>query len=212
MNCGMTQSPSRGGHALPWLTGFWLAIAAGLWLLRGPAPEALVFDRDAIAGGEGWRWISGHLVHSDRQHALWDIGALAIIGYVMENHGRLRMTIAAGAGMLAVNGCLWWWLPELDRYCGLSGMLNALFIVALADLWQKHRHPVFALAALALAFKLVAEITAERSLLLDTQWPSVPLTHLAGCLGGLVFIGVDRLFFGRGAGRRAVQVGAQVRR
>lgn len=197
MNSGTTLSLSRGSHALPWLTGLWLAIAIGLWVLLGAVPEALVFDRAAIASGEGWRWITGHLVHSDGQHALWDIGALAIIGCVMESHGRLRMAIAAGAGMLAVNACLWWCLPELDRYCGLSGMLNTMFVVALADLWRQYRHPVFALAALVLCLKLVAEITAEESLLLNTLWPSVPLTHVAGCLGGLFLVGVDWVVFFR---------------
>jgi rhomboid family GlyGly-CTERM serine protease len=188
--------PSHGGsRALPWLTGLGLAVATLLWLLLGPAAEALVFDRAAIADGEGWRLVTGHLVHSDGQHALWDIGALAIIGYLMERHGRLRMMLAGGIGMLAVDACLWWCMPELERYCGLSGMLNAMFAIALADLWLRYRHPVFAFTALALCIKLMAEIVAGQSLLLDTQWPSVPLTHLAGCLGGLGFLAVEWAFF-----------------
>lgn len=178
--------------SVPWLTVLWVAIAIALWGLGGPAPDALVFDRAAIAGGEGWRLLTGHLVHSDGQHALWDIGALAIIGYLLEGHGRARLLLVAGSGLLAVDACLWWGMPELDRYCGLSGILNALFVVALADLWRRYRDPLVALVAALLALKLVAELLAGESLLLDTRWPSVPLTHLAGCLGGLAFIGVGR--------------------
>jgi rhomboid family GlyGly-CTERM serine protease len=184
-------SMDRDGRGLPWLTGLAAAAAAGLWLLLGPVPEALVFDRAAIAGGEIWRLVTGHLVHSDGRHALWDIGALALIGCLMEEKGPRRLALAAGAGILAVDAGLWWGLPGLERYCGLSGMLNALFVVALADLWRRHRHPVFPLAALILGAKLLAEAVAGQSLVLDTEWPAVPLAHVAGCLGGLAFLALE---------------------
>lgn len=184
-------SRSRGGEGPPWLTGIAVAIALGLWWWQGPAPQALVYDRAALAGGEGWRWVTGHLVHCDGGHALWDIGALALIGCLLEGSGRMRLALAAAIGMGAVNAGLWWWLPGLDRYCGLSGMLNALFVVALADLWQRHRHPLFPLAALALAVKLVMEIALGQSLVVATDWPSVPLAHLAGCIGGGGFVAVE---------------------
>lgn len=181
----------RGSHALPWLTGLAAAIAAGLWLLLGPAPQALVFDRGAIADGELWRLVTGHLVHSDGRHALWDIGALVLIAYLMADQGWRREAIAAGAGMLAVNICLWWGLPELERYCGLSGVLNALVVVALADLWRRYRHPVFPAAGLLLVIKLAAEMAAGQSVFLNPAWPGVPLAHVAGCLGGLAFLILD---------------------
>jgi rhomboid family GlyGly-CTERM serine protease len=187
------RSPSlsmdRGGLGLPRFTGLAVAVAAGLWLLLGPVPEALVFDRAAIGGGEVWRLVTGHLVHSDGRHALWDIGALALIGCLMENQRRLALV--AGAGILAVDAGLWWGLPGLEQYCGLSGILNTLFIVALADLWRRHRHPVFPFAALALGIKLLAEAAAGQSLVLDTLWPAVPLAHVAGCLGGLAFLALE---------------------
>jgi rhomboid family GlyGly-CTERM serine protease len=182
---------NHGRRLVPWFSGLWLAVATALWLLLGPAPESLVFDRAAIGSGEAWRLITGHLVHSDGQHALWDIGALAIIGSLMERHGKVRMALAGGTGILAVNACLLWYLPEFDRYCGLSGMLHAMFAVTLADLWLRHRHPAFPCSALVLCIKLMVEIATGQSLVLDTQWPSVPLTHLAGGLGGLVFLAVD---------------------
>lgn len=168
-------------------------LTAGLWLLLGPAPPALVYDRVAIAQGEWWRLVTGHLVHSDAEHALWDIIALALIGWVMESQGRDRVLLAALAGMLAVNMGLWWWLPELERYCGLSGMLNTLFVIALNDLWAEHRHPLIPLVAVGLAIKLATESMARQSLFVHTLWPSVPEVHVAGCLGGLAFLGLERL-------------------
>lgn len=189
--------PRHGSAALPWLTASWVALAAALWVGAGPAPEALVFDRAAIAQGEVWRWITGHLVHSDARHALWDIAALALIGYLLEADGRGRMCVAAAIGLVAVNLCLVVGLPQLDRYCGLSGILNTLFVVALVTLWRRYRHPAVAVAALGLGLKLILEISNAQSLLLEMQWPSVPLTHLAGALGGLVYVALERLWTGR---------------
>lgn len=176
---------------LPWLTLAGLALAVGLWLLAGPAPGALVYDRAALAQGEGWRWLTGHLVHSDAGHALWDIAALGLIGLMLEGHGRRHLALAALAGLLAVDAALWWCLPEIGRYCGLSGLLNALFVVALADLW--HRHPLVPLVALGLILKLAVELATRQSLLLDMAWPSLPEAHVAGCIGGLAFLALERL-------------------
>ncbi len=191
----MNRKPSpecHGSAALPWLTGLVAVIAAGLWLLLGPAPEALVFDRSAIADGELWRLVTGHLVHSDGTHALWDIGALALIGYLMAGQGWRREAIAFGVGVLAVNLGLWWGLPGLERYCGLSGVLNTLMVVALADLWRRFRQPVFPAVGLLLTLKLGVEMAMGQSVLIEPDWPGVPLAHVAGCLGGLAFLMVDR--------------------
>lgn len=193
MNALATGASIRGGTPPPWVTGLLLAATAGLWLYFGPAPEALVFDRTTLARGEWWRWLSGHLVHSDAPHALWDIAALGLIGGLMERNGRLRMAAAGLAGLVAVNVCLMWCLPQLERYCGLSGMLNALFVVALADLWRLRRHPAIPLAGLILIMKLALEMATHQSLVADLRWPSVPEAHLAGCVGGLAFLAVERL-------------------
>lgn len=193
MNTLATGASTRGGTTPPWLTGLLLAAAAGLWLYFGPAPEALVFDRAALAQGEWWRWLTGHLVHSDGQHALWDIAALGLIGGLMERNGPWRMAAATLAGLVAVNSCLMWCLPQLDRYCGLSGVLNTLFVVALADLWRQRRHPAIPMAGLILILKLALEMATHQSLVADLRWPSVPEAHLAGCVGGLVFLGIDNI-------------------
>lgn len=188
-----TLSPTHGRQGLPWFTILSVLLTGGLWFALGPAPESLVFDRVAIAEGEGWRLVTGHLVHCDGRHALWDIGALALIGWLMEHQGRWRMAQVVGAGLLAVDATLWWGIPELERYCGLSGMLNAIFVVALADLWRLHRHPVFPLTGLLLGLKLAVEMEAGQTVLVDTLWPGVPPAHVAGCLGGLMVLLLTRL-------------------
>jgi rhomboid family GlyGly-CTERM serine protease len=176
---------------LPWLTGLAVVTTTGLWLVLGPAPPDLVYDRAAIAQGEGWRLVTGHLVHSDAEHALWDIAALALIGWILERRGRLRLALAAATGMAAVSLYLWIGLPGLVRYCGLSGLLNTLFVVALKDLWDRQPHPLIPLLALGLAGKLACELLAGQSLFIQTAWPSLPEAHLAGCLGGIAVLSLD---------------------
>lgn len=182
----MAAVAGRGGQSVAAsrpLTFGLVLLAVAVWAGLGPAPQALVFDRTAIAAGEIWRLVSGHFVHSDAAHAVWDIAALALIGLLLEDK---RLPVALAAGIAAVDACLWWGLPELERYCGLSGMLNALLVVALADLWRSHRHPAIPLAWVVLAGKLAAEAFMGQSLVVTTAWPGVPQAHLAGCLGGLV--------------------------
>lgn len=179
---------SHGGRGPLWLTGMLVAVTILLWAALGPAPGGLVFDRIAIANGEAWRLITGHLVHSDVWHALWNISALAILGFLMEPRGQLRMLAATGIGALSVSAGLWWYAPELDRYCGLSGILNTLFVVALGDLWRAYRHPAIAGAAVVLMGKLLAEALTQQSLVITTAWPTVPVSHLAGCAGGLTVL------------------------
>ena len=71
---------SHGGLLLPWRTLLLTTLALAGYLFLGAAPEAWVFDRTAIGQGEVWRLVTGHWVHSDFEHALWDIGAWGCSG------------------------------------------------------------------------------------------------------------------------------------
>lgn len=174
--------PGRPG--LPWLTLGLAAVAASLWWGLGPVPGRLVFDRSKIAAGEIWRLVTGHFVHSDGAHVAWNIGALLLIGLTMEGFGRRRMIAAIIAGIAAVDAGLWWGMTDLQRYCGLSGMLNALLVVAVFEGWRRFRHPLFAATGGIYVVKLVVEAFADQGLLVQTVWPSVPMAHVAGFIGG----------------------------
>jgi len=179
-------SASHGSVSLPWRSISLAAAAVVLYLIYGPAPDAWVFDRVAIAQGQWWRLLTAHWVHSDVAHAGWDIGALLLFGVVFEQRLRWRLPAALLLASAAVSGWLWWGLPELTYYCGLSGILNALLALGLASLWRELRHPLILATGLAAALKIVLEIQLGQALLTDTAWPSVPSTHAAGFVCGLV--------------------------
>lgn len=180
-----STSLNRGGHRPPRFTLFLASLALALYFIAGEAPASLVYDRMAIAGGEWWRLFTGHFVHSDGGHLLWNVTALVILGGMLEREQPVLLWTGLLAGMVAVDGGLWFGLPHLDRYCGLSGALNALLLLLLAQLWRTTGHPVVIAVAAASAIKLIVELWSNQALLTHTAWPSVPMAHLAGLCGGL---------------------------
>lgn len=188
----LADSAKRRGN-LPWRTLLLTALALAGYLVLGAAPAAWVFDRTAVAEGEFWRLITGHWMHSDPMHGFWDIGALAFLGSMLEQRLQGKLVLALLIGNLGVNLWLWWGEPELRYYCGLSGILNTLLAVGLVNLWYDLRHPLVLLIGLGAVAKIVLEISTGQALLTETTWASVPETHAAGFLSGLLgsyFIGL----------------------
>lgn len=186
MDASLQAGVRHGGIALPWRTLLLGTVALVAFLCFGAAPEFWVFDRAAIIRGDLWRLVTGHWVHSDSAHALWDIAALLMLGALFEARLQWRLPLALLVAMAGVDVWLWWGLPALQYYCGLSGILNSLLIVGLLQLWRDLRHPLILLTGATAAVKIIVEITAGQALLTQTAWPSVPTVHAAGFLCGLV--------------------------
>lgn len=187
----MGEAHGHGGFRLPWLTLGLAALIAGLYLAAGPLPAALLYDRAAIGGGEIWRLATGHLVHGDAGHLGWNLAALLILGGLLETTpglGRSGLLLALLAGTAAVSAALWWGMPGLDRYCGLSGVLNTVYVLLLAGLLrQTGQHSLLLLLA-ANALKIAVEAAAGGALFSDPFWPPVPAAHIAGFLAGLAVL------------------------
>lgn len=168
-----------------------LLFGAGLILLYGlfgPAPESLLFDRERILAGEWWRGVTGHLVHADPAHLLWNVAALSGLGLVYELLLRPRPAGYFGlifAGMLAVDAWLLWLEPDWTRYCGLSGALNALYAGLALAVWRETRSPIALLLVAGGLLKIAFEAVQGGALLPTSTWASVPGAHLAGLAAGL---------------------------
>ncbi len=187
-------SPSQDNHGtftVPWFT---LALSLRLvivLILFGGAAEALIFDRDAIASGEIWRLITAHLTHIDTMHLVWNLGAFAVMGSILETQFKLPfldhagLLITAGIG---INAWLWFGEPGLQYYAGLSAILNAQFIVLVAFVWAETRHPLAILAGLGGIAKIVIEIVFATSLLTSPAWPPLPEAHGIGLIMGGIWL------------------------
>jgi rhomboid family GlyGly-CTERM serine protease len=158
------------------------------YLVYGAAPDEWVFDRVAIAQGEWWRLITGHWVHSDLSHAVWDIGALLLLGILFEARLHWHLPLVLLMASLGIDVWLWWGEPALQYYCGLSGILNSLLVLGLVQIWLELRHPILIFTTVAAAAKIIIEIHSGQALLVQTAWPSVPTVHAAGYLIGLILV------------------------
>jgi rhomboid family GlyGly-CTERM serine protease len=180
--------PAPPGLGLPWRSLLLAGLAAGLFLAAGPAPDLWVYARQGLAEGQLWRLLSGHLVHSDPAHLGWDLGALLLLGWAFEPLLRERFWPLLGVAALVIDAGLWFGLPGLARYCGLSGLLNALLAAGLWRLWRGHgRHPLMPVIGLLSLLKPLWELGAGQALFTSTFWPSLPEAHLLGLAAGFGF-------------------------
>lgn len=186
MSHAVSTTRERGGLRPPRFTLAITALATGLYWLFGPAPEALVFDRVAIAQGEWWRLLSGHLVHSDFAHAFWDVLAFALIGTLLEQFGTGRTVVAAATSLVLIDTWLWWGTAHLRWYCGLSGIINTLLALLFYRQWYGGRSAWVGICGLAYGTKLLVEALNGSALLTTTAWPSVPSVHITGLAAAAV--------------------------
>ena len=190
MNSRTSTEGTPGSFRLPGVTLALTGLVVALHLLFGPAHPALVFDRSAIAAGEAWRLLTGHLVHADFEHIAWDAGALLCLGVLLERETGLTVRDHLSLVLfsaLAVDLWLWWGMPGLERYCGFSAILNAQMAVLVLRGWRLTRSPLILLAGFGAVAKILAESLSGTALLTTIAWPSVSLAHGAGLVAGAVW-------------------------
>lgn len=156
------------------------------WLVTDKT--SLYFSAADIFDGEVWRIISGHFMHADLQHLLWNCLGLAVLGTLLEYRSRTILLASLGTGVVFVSALLLTPFAQLDYYCGLSGVLNTLLLVALWIEWQSTRSRLIILTACACIAKVVIEVSQGASIMTHISWPPYAWSHLAGLTGGLLFI------------------------
>lgn len=162
------------------------AACALIFWIFGAIPNTLILHSDE--GQRAWQWLSSHGVHISKQHLMWNMAALLILGSLIEQTSRRLMLAALGLGILGVNIYLAIFY-NLDAYAGLSGVLNSLLVIALYCLYQRPDYRAAAVITLLLSIaKIIVEMVMQGSLFSKLPWPPVPQAHLAGMLGGLALI------------------------
>ncbi|MBT8052246.1 MAG: rhombosortase [Gammaproteobacteria bacterium] len=174
---------------IPKLTFLLVLVVTGLHALV-PDRASLYFGLTEILDGEHWRAVSGHFVHVDGNHLGWNVLGLAVLGWLIERHSPALLAGALIAGVIAVNVLLIAPWTGLDYYCGLSGALNALLVVALWLEWRASPSPWIAAVAAACLAKVALEILTGNAVFSDIGWPPFAWSHLAGMAGGIVLLAV----------------------
>ena len=174
--------------SFPWLTAAFVAAA----LVLGAVPDAvdsLEYRHPETTAGAWWRPFTGQLVHWTRRMTVADLGAVAILGALLERRSR-RAAALAMAGAVAVAGLgLHLLPPAVGRYRGSSSVASGLFVALAADLRREPATRRLATAALlAFAVKVGFETATGRALFAGAMPEGVtvlPRAHLLGGLGGL---------------------------
>ena len=175
-------------------TRLWSAVT-GLLLLSAILQASgltplLRYSRDAIAAGEIWRVITGHLLHLGAAHFVLNAIGTALAAALV---GAQLRPLAWGwvwlACALSVSGGLWFLQPGIGWYVGLSGVLHGLIVAgAIAGLGD-YRERLFAAAVLvAIAAKLGWEYWSDAmpGTTVLAGGSVVTEAHLYGAIGGLL--------------------------
>lgn len=181
-----------------------LMICIGLQVLQGTFPDVFLYDRAALASGEYWRLLSGHLVHTNSAHlllnslaiiALWFVfGRITLLG---ERHPLLAYLGLAALLCLLISAGLWLWFSEVEYYYGLSGVLHGLFcFAAVSELFQRRWSGGLLLLGcfLKVGWELIAGPSAATESMIEAE--VAVSSHLLGTVfGTLLGISVGGVFW-----------------
>ena len=169
-----------------------LALLASAW---PPLAEAWRFERAALARGELWRLVTGHLVHASLALAVTDLAVLALLGAVWEARERrtylwILLASALGGSLAVLAG-------GLELYSGSSALGSGLF-AACGTAWLRSSDARARAVGLALLLLLALKIVLElRGSALFVTLPAGTRVafeaHFAGAFAGVLAV----LFAGR---------------
>jgi membrane associated rhomboid family serine protease len=152
-----------------------------------------------VLGGDLWRILTGHLWHGEAALAVWDLGALALLGGWIERRSRAELLAALGLGALFAGVAVLMLRPDLASYQGSSALASALLVTEGLRLWARGSDPFVRVAAALVLLVLAAKVALESVGLWTSPalggpggLESVAVAHVAGALaGGLVRCGFD---------------------
>jgi rhomboid family GlyGly-CTERM serine protease len=158
--------------------------AVTLLLMASPPAihELLYFDTRQLQQGMPLGIITAHWIHADGEHLAWNLGALLLIAPLIEMHSRTLLWSSLLAGTVCVDLLLISPWSDLQRYCGLSGVLNTLFGTLLYLYWRRTRSPVVVIVSFLAVVKIALEVISGQALFTDFGWPPFAIAHLAGIL------------------------------
>ena len=158
--------------------------------------EILQFDREAVAAGQLWRVVTGHLTHWNLDHLFWDGVVFVVLGGLCERqqHGRFILCLTAVAFLIPAS--MWLLLPELHTYRGLSGLDTALFTMLasgiLAKKWAAREWrwvTIIVGLMILLGLKVAFEVFTGGTIFVNAataNFQPVPLAHVVGAVAGIV--------------------------
>lgn len=87
------------------------------------------FNRALVAQGNVWLLLSGHIVHLNWAHWLLNMAGLSIVAFFFSRHASFFQWLAVIlVAACVISAGIWWGMPDIRSYVGLSGVLHGLFL------------------------------------------------------------------------------------
>jgi rhomboid family GlyGly-CTERM serine protease len=154
------------------------------------AQVALQFDRSLIQHGQLWRLLTGHIVHGNLHHAVLNVLGTALMAALFSRtYQFISWLVIVFASAIAIDVGLWIWMPRLEWYVGLSGVLHGVLAAGAVAWWKTEDR----MLAMLLTLKMIGKLTWEQTqgaLPLSGELPVVVNAHLYGTIGGLIGAGI----------------------
>jgi rhomboid family GlyGly-CTERM serine protease len=167
-----------------------LGLCAGLALLEafGDAGRDLLrYERDAIAAGEWWRLLSGHVVHLGWRHLALNVAGLSLMwALFFPDYTPARWGVILLVSALAIDIAFLAIERQIDWYVGLSGALHGVMVAGTVAHVRRRERDAFILAPF-LVIKLAWEqLSGAMPYSSDPGGNVIVDAHLYGALGGLI--------------------------
>ena len=188
---------------VPWVSLLLTAVALIIHIYY-PLRLRLIYARAALQDGDLWRLLSCHWVHLNEDHLLWSAMTFLVLGSICEIMNRTGYVITVAISAVLIPIAIWFGMPDLKTYGGLSGLDCALYTLLIFLFikreWKTRSWQWLTFYAVLLALllgKIFYEVTSGLTIFVNiahTNMVTVPLAHL---VGGLVGIAVGTSILGR---------------
>lgn len=164
-----------------------IASSVAAALAGGRGQEVLRWDRDAIAAGELWRLVTGHLAHLGAAHLALNLAGLALVWILVGDRLKpLGWWLVVAFGIAVIDLGFWFLDPGLAWYVGLSGLLHTLILAGTTAGARTAPLESLALGGLVLAKIVVEQLAGPLPGSEATSGgPVVVNAHLYGAIAGL---------------------------
>ena len=191
----MTSRIKNISKQIPWVSLSLTAVAFLIHLFH-PLRPLLLYTRADMIEGEFWRLLGCHWVHLNTDHLLWSSLTFLLLGSLCEYMDRKRYALAMGLSVILIPAAIWFGMPHLMVYAGLSGLDCALYslgiVLFIRREKQARRHIwiiLYMLMLVLLPAKIIYEMSSGLTIFVNnshTDMVPVPLSHLVGGIAGIL--------------------------
>ena len=150
--------------------------------------EISIYQRQSLEQGQLWRLFSSHFVHLNDKHLALNLIAWVIVFFLGVNYLSLsRWIVLSLVLMLSISVGIYYSVPDISYYGGLSGVLHGYFAYILVE-WIKNKQRLSWIILLLLIAKVLMEnfsdIGSSTTEYLELR--VVTEAHLIGVLVGIL--------------------------